>query len=214
LNRPPPAIGRRSLLLVLSSPSGAGKTSVSRKLLEREPDLTMSISVTTRPMRPGEVDGQDYVFVGEAEFDRMVEAGELLEHARVFGNLYGTPRARVEAALAAGSDVMFDVDWQGTQQLMERDREDLVRVFLLPPSYEELERRLRNREQDSDDTVRARMAKAADEMSHYSEYEYVLVNRDLEDCVVQVRAILAAERARRVNQPGLHDFVESLRRGG
>jgi guanylate kinase len=214
LNRPPPAIGRRSLLLVLSSPSGAGKTSVSRELLEREPDLTMSISVTTRPMRPGEVDGQDYVFVGEAEFDRMVEAGELLEHARVFGNLYGTPRARVEAALAAGSDVMFDVDWQGTQQLMERDREDLVRVFLLPPSYEELERRLRNREQDSDDTVRARMAKAADEMSHYSEYEYVLVNRDLEDCVVQVRAILTAERARRVNQPGLHDFVESLRRGG
>lgn len=199
-------------MLVLSSPSGAGKTSVSRLLLEREPNLTMSISATTRPMRPGEIDGKDYFFVDEAEFRRMVEAGELLEHARVFGNFYGTPKKAVQAAMAAGKDVMFDVDWQGTQQLVEHDPENLVRIFLLPPSYEELESRLRNRKQDSEDVVRNRMARAENEMSHYTEYDYVLVNSDLETCVSQVQTILAAEHMRRDRRTGLHDFVESLRR--
>jgi guanylate kinase len=208
-----PAIMRRGLLLVLSSPSGAGKTSVSRLLLEREKNLIISISATTRPKRPAETDGQDYIFVDEAEFSRMVAAGEFLEHAFVFGNYYGTPKAPVEKALAAGHDVMFDVDWQGTQQLMEHDRDGLIRVFLLPPSYEELERRLQTRKQDPKDVVLARMAKAADEMSHYTDYEYVLINRDLGTCVAEVQTILAAERMRRVNQVGLNEFVSNLRGG-
>jgi guanylate kinase len=204
-------IKRRGLMLVLSSPSGAGKTTISRALLERDGNLSLSISATTRPMRPGEREGVHYHFVDQARFDRMVAEGALLEHAKVFGNSYGTPRAPVDEALAAGGDVLFDIDWQGTQQLAERARKDLVAVFILPPSTQELERRLHMRAQDSDAEVAKRMAKAADEMSHWAEYDYIIVNTDLEASVRRVQAILEAERLRRERQVGLHDFVASLR---
>ena len=206
-------IKRRGLMLVLSSPSGAGKTTISRKLLEIDGNLSMSISVTTRPRRPGEVDGNDYHFLDAAEFDRLVGADALLEHAKVFGNYYGTPRAAVESALAAGRDVLFDIDWQGTQQLAEKAREDLVSVFILPPSTRELERRLKSRAQDSAAEVTRRMAKAADEMSHWAEYDYIIVNHDIESSVRRVQAILQAERLRRERQVGLSDFVKALREG-
>ena len=204
---------RRGLMLVLASPSGAGKTAISRKLLERDSNLTMSVSVTTRPKRPGEASGVDYRFVDSTEFDLMVKQGELLEYAKVFGHDYGTPREPVEAALASGRDVLFDIDWQGTQQLVENARDDLVAVFILPPSTAELERRLRERAQDSDEVVAERMAKAADEMSHWPEYDYIVVNRDIEESVGQVHAILIAERLRRERQLGLADFVKRLREG-
>ena len=204
---------RRGLMLVLASPSGAGKTAISRKLLERDSNLTMSVSVTTRPKRPGEASGVDYRFVDSTEFDLMVKQGELLEYAKVFGHDYGTPKEPVEAALASGRDVLFDIDWQGTQQLVENARDDLVAVFILPPSTAELERRLRERAQDSDEVVAERMAKAADEMSHWPEYDYIVVNRDIEESVGQVHAILIAERLRRERQLGLADFVKRLREG-
>jgi guanylate kinase len=204
-------IGRRGLLLVLSSPSGAGKTTITRMLVGREPNLAISISATTRPKRASEVDGKDYYFVSAARFDAMVERGALLEHATVFGNRYGTPRAPVETALAAGRDIVSDIDWQGTQQLKQSIREDLVSVFVLPPSMAALEERLRKRAQDSDAIVRERMAKSADEMSHWPEYDYVIVNRELEESVASVRAILAAERLRRERQVGLAEFVNRLR---
>lgn len=203
---------RRGLMLVLSSPSGAGKTTISRKLLELEPDLSMSVSVTTRPKRQGEVEGVDYYFVGRERFDAMARDGELLEHATVFDNSYGTPAGPVEDALSAGRDVLFDVDWQGAQQMKQRRETDIVSVFILPPSTAELERRLRTRGRDPDDVVQRRMAKAADEISHYDGYDYVVVNDDLERCLAQVRAILVAERVRRQRQPGLADFVENLTR--
>jgi guanylate kinase len=204
-------IRRRGLMLVLSSPSGAGKTTISRKLLALENGrLEMSVSVTTRPRRPGEVDGRDYRFIDRAEFDAMVARGALLEHASVFGNHYGTPRAPVDAALDGGRDVLFDIDWQGTQQLRESAREDVVSIFVLPPDVRELERRLRERAQDADDVVRARMAKAADEMSHWAEYDYIVVNHDVAASVAEVHAILVAERLRRVRQVGLGDFVREL----
>ena len=206
-------IERRGLMLVLSSPSGAGKTTISRELLAQDDNLTLSVSATTRPMRPGETEGMDYLFVDRARFDAMVAEGEFLEHATVFGHCYGTPRSAVEAALAAGRDVLFDIDWQGAQQVAEKAREDLVGVFILPPSTEDLERRLHSRAQDPDEVVRDRMAKAADEMSHYSEYDYILVNEDVEASVAAVRSILRAERLRRDRQVGLRDFVETLRRG-
>jgi len=206
-------VHRRGLMLVLSSPSGAGKTTISRKLLERDGNLEMSVSVTTRPRRPGEVDGQDYHFIDAAKFDRLVGAGALLEHAKVFGNYYGTPRAAVESALAEGRDVLFDIDWQGTQQLAEKAREDLVSVFILPPSTRELERRLKARAQDSAAEVSRRMAKAADEMSHWAEYDYIIVNHDIESSTRRVQAILQAERLRRERQVGLSEFVKSLREG-
>jgi guanylate kinase len=206
-------IKRRGLMLVLSSPSGAGKTTISRKLLGRDGNLSMSISVTTRPRRPGEVDGQDYLFIDATEFDRLVGQGALLEHAKVFGNYYGTPRAAVESALAEGRDVLFDIDWQGTQQLAEKAREDLVSVFILPPSTRELERRLKERAQDSADEVARRMAKAADEMSHWAEYDYIIVNHDIESSTRRVEAILQAERLRRERQVGLSEFVKTLREG-
>lgn len=209
----PYEIRRRGLMLVLSSPSGAGKTTISRRILALDGNLTMSVSATTRPKRPGEVEGRDYYFVGEEEFRLMVNRGELLEHATVFGNLYGTPRAPVEESLANGSDVLFDIDWQGTQQIRETAREDLVSVFILPPSTRELERRLKSRAQDSDEVVAQRMAKAADEMSHYPEYDYIVVNRDVDTSVAQVQAILAAERLRRERQIGLGEFVRGLREG-
>jgi guanylate kinase len=209
----PGPIERRGLMLVLSSPSGAGKTTISRKLLEREADLMLSISVTTRPKRPKERDGVDYHFIDQAAFDRMVRDGELLEHATVFGNAYGTPRATVAEALEQGRDVLFDIDWQGTQQLTEKARDDLVSVFVLPPSTQELERRLRARAQDPEDVLRGRMAKAADEMSHWAEYDYVIVNSDIETSVAEVQEVLHAERLKRERQKGLRDFVEVLRAG-
>jgi len=204
-------IGRRGFLLVLSSPSGAGKTTITRMLVEREPNLAVSVSATTRPKRPSEADGRHYFFVSDARFDAMIASGELLEHATVFGNRYGTPRAPVEAALAAGRDIVSDIDWQGTQQLKQSIRDDLVSVFILPPSMPALEERLRKRAQDSEEIVRERMAKSADEMSHWPEYDYVIVNHELEASVRSVRAILAAERLRRDRQVGLAEFVNALR---
>ena len=206
-------IRRRGLLLVLSSPSGAGKTTITRRLVSEDPALTLSISVTTRPMRPGEIDGRDYRFIDQRGFDQMVEQEELLEHARVFGNCYGTPRQPIDAALAAGRDVVGDLDWQGTQQLAGKVRPDLVAVFVLPPNAAALEERLRARAQDSASVVAARMAKSAEEMSHWPEYDYVIVNNTVEDSVAQARAIVTAERLRRERQIGLADFVESLRGG-
>jgi guanylate kinase len=203
-------IKRRGLMLVLSSPSGAGKTTISRTLLARESNLRLSISATTRPKRPGEREGVDYSFFDEAAFAEMRKEGAVLEHARVFGHWYGTPRAPVDAALSEGRDVLFDIDWQGTQQLRESAREDLVSVFILPPSTEELARRLRARAQDPEDVVRQRMAKATDEMSHWAEYDYIVVNQDVEESVRRVTAILEAERLRRDRQTGLRDFVQKL----
>ncbi len=207
----PAAIRRRGLMLVLSSPSGAGKTTISRRLLRADARIDLSVSATTRPKRPTETDGVDYHFVDQAAFDAMVAKDQFLEHATVFGHSYGTPRAPVEAALAAGEDVLFDIDWQGTQQLAERAAKDLVRVFILPPSTAELERRLRSRAQDPEDVVQARMAKAADEMSHWAEYDYIVVNHEVEESLAQVQAILTAERLKRERQVGLHEFVERLR---
>jgi guanylate kinase len=204
-------IKRRGLMLVLSSPSGAGKTTISREILKREPAMTLSISATTRQPRPGEVEGKDYFFVTAERFSQMVGEDAFLEHARVFENRYGTPRAPVEAALSEGRDVLFDIDWQGTQQLRESARDDLVSVFILPPSMASLEERLRSRAQDSEEVVQQRMAKAADEMSHWPEYDYIVVNRDIEESVARVTAILNAERLRRDRQSGLRAFVESLR---
>lgn len=203
---------RRGLMLVLSSPSGAGKTTISRLLLERDAQLTLSISATTRLPRPGEKDGRDYFFVSDAEFRRMVEAGEFLEHADVFDHRYGTPRTPVEKALNEGRDVLFDVDWQGAQQLRHAARDDLVGVFILPPSHDELERRLHTRAQDSEDVVRGRMAKATSEMSHWSDYDYIVVNRVVEDSLAGVHAILTAERLRRERQLNLPAFVSHLSR--
>ena len=206
-------VHRRGLMLVLSSPSGAGKTTISRRLLALEAGLTMSVSMTTRPKRPGEVDGVDYHFVDPAAFSDMVKHGEFLEHAKVFDNSYGTPRQAVETALSTGSDVLFDIDWQGTQQLAQAAREDLVSVFILPPDTQALEQRLRSRAQDSEEVVAHRMSKAADEMSHWAEYDYIIINHDLDDSVNRVRAILTAERLRRQRQVGLAEFVKDLRQG-
>jgi guanylate kinase len=209
-HREPNAIARRGLMLVLSSPSGAGKTTLSRKLLAADPAVELSVSVTTRKQRPGEVDGQDYHFIDAARFDAMLKQGELLESAQVFGHRYGTPRAPVAAALARGRDVLFDIDWQGTQQLREKAAGDLVSIFVLPPSIPDLERRLRARAQDSDEVIHARMARAADEMSHWAEYDYVVINIDIERAFSDVRAILAAERLKRERQTGLSAFVRGL----
>jgi guanylate kinase len=204
-------VARRGLMLVLSSPSGAGKSTLSRMLLEADASVELSVSATTRPQRPAEVDGRDYHFVTRARFDEMIGNDELLEWAEVFGNRYGTPRAPVEAALARGHDVLFDIDWQGTQQLRDKVAKDFVSVFLLPPSVPELERRLTTRAQDSDEVIRGRMAKAWDEMSHWAEYDYVIVNDNLDASLRQVQAILEAERKRRTRQVGLSDFVNALR---
>jgi guanylate kinase len=204
------SIARRGLMLVLSSPSGAGKTTLSRRLLERDDHVALSISVTTRKMRPGEVDGRDYHFIDRKKFDALVSQDGLLEWAEVFDNYYGTPRAPVMEALAAGCDVLFDIDWQGTQQLREKARGDLVSVFILPPSVAELEKRLHTRAQDDHETIHRRMAKAADEMSHWAEYDYVVINNDLDQAFAEVSTILAGERLKRERQPGLSDFVRGL----
>lgn len=209
-------IKRRGLMYVLSSPSGAGKTTITRALLKQNPGLTISISATTRARRAGEVDGQDYYFVDIPEFNAMVDAGDMLEHAKVFGNYYGTPRGPVERALGEGRDVIFDIDWQGTQQLREVARDDLVTVFILPPSARALETRLRNRSKDTLETdaqIRERMSKAADEMTHYSEYDYVLINTDIDTAITQAQLILDAERLKRHRYGGLSDFVRGLKDG-
>jgi guanylate kinase len=206
----PKTIARRGLMFVLSSPSGAGKTTLSRLLLRADPNVELSVSVTTRAKRRGEIDGRDYHFIDLARFQMMVKSNELLEWAEVFGHCYGTPRRPVEKALRAGRDVLFDIDWQGTQQLREKARDDLVSVFILPPTAKELERRLHTRAQDSDDIIRTRMAKAAGEMSHWPEYDYVIVNSDIDLAFSEVRAILAAERLQRERQIGLSAFVRGL----
>jgi len=203
-------IKRRGLMLVLSSPSGAGKTTLSRKLLESDAGIVMSVSVTTRARRPDEVEGRDYHFVPPAQFEKMVKANEFFEYASVFDHRYGTPKKPVADALAAGRDVLFDIDWQGTQQLKERAREDLVSVFILPPGHDELERRLKSRAQDSKEVVAKRMAKAASEISHWPEYDYVVVNRDLDQALTQIKAILTAERTRRTRLIGVGEFATKL----
>jgi len=205
-------IRRRGLMLVLSSPSGAGKTTLTRMLLNADAQVVMSVSATTRPKRATEMEARDYFFLSPERFEDSVARGEFLEHATVFDHRYGTPRKPVMDALGEGRDVLFDIDWQGTQQLKERAREDLVSVFILPPSHDELERRLRTRAEDSDDVVAKRMAKAADEMSHYPEYDYVIVNNDLERALMQVKSILEAERARRTRLIGVGEFVAGLTR--
>ncbi len=204
------AIARRGLMLVLSSPSGAGKTTLSRRLLQEDRDIDLSISVTTRKPRPGEIDGHDYRFVDHATFDAMAKDNKLLEWAEVFGNRYGTPRAPVMTSLQSGRDVLFDIDWQGTQQLNEKARDDVVSIFVLPPSIAELERRLSMRAQDDDSVIKQRMAKAGDELSHWAEYDYVIVNDALDRAFSQVRTILSAERLKRQRQPGLSAFVRTL----
>ncbi len=205
--------GRRGLMLVLSSPSGAGKTTIARRLLAEDARLELSVSATTRQRRPGEVEGKDYHFVTTFDFQIMINDRALLEYAKVFDNYYGTPSAPVMNSLAEGRDMLFDIDWQGTQQLADARQEDLVSIFILPPSTRELEQRLLSRSQDSADVVAARMSKAADEISHYREYDYILVNRDIDVAVAQVKAILQAERLRRDRQLGLTNFVKKLRAG-
>ena len=205
-------VERRGLMFVLSSPSGAGKTTLSRMLIAETPDLKMSVSATTRPMRPGEVEGKDYYFVDQKRFELMVANGELLEWATVFGNRYGTPRGPVEQALAAGQDVLFDIDWQGTQQLRSRSPSDVVSVFILPPSATALEQRLHTRAQDSDEVIRGRMKKAGDEMSHFDAYDYIVVNDNIGIAFESVRSILRAEQLKLERQVGLAGFVRELRR--
>lgn len=200
-------------MFILSSPSGAGKTTIARKLLGEDAEIAASVSVTTRPIRPGEVEGQDYYFVNQAEFDRMVEENAFYEWATVFGNCYGTPKAQIRDRLKAGGDVLFDIDWQGTQQLHQKAQADVVRVFILPPSLEELSRRLTGRGTDSAEVITARMARAQAEISHWDGYDYVVINDDVEDCFAKVREILAAERMKRTRQTGLIDFVRGLMRG-
>ena len=204
-------ITKRGLMLVLSSPSGAGKTSICKKLLQQDTGLVLSVSATTRKRRPGEVEGKDYQFLSTQEFESRINKSQFLEYAKVFGNYYGTPAHLVERSLKSGVDVLFDIDWQGTQQLKARARQDLVSVFILPPSIKELEKRLFKRAQDTSEVVANRMSKSAGEMSHYPEYDYVIINHDLDKSVQQVQSILCAERSRRERQIGLVEFVKYLR---
>jgi guanylate kinase len=205
-------VERRGLMFVLSSPSGAGKTTLSRLLIDRVFGLRMSVSATTRPMRPGEVDGRDYWFVDQSRFESMVRQDELLEWANVFDHRYGTPRAPVEAALSAGQDMLFDIDWQGTQQLREKAGEDVVSVFILPPSAADLEQRLHSRAQDSDEVIRGRMSRASHEMSHWAEYDYIVINHDIDEAFAEVQSVLKAERLKRKRRTGLTTFVRQLQR--
>lgn len=205
------AVGRRGLLVILSSPSGAGKSTLARRLMDRDPTLSFSVSATTRAPREGERDGREYFFKTHAQFLAMVEAGEMLEQAEVFNHLYGSPRAPVEAAIDAGRDVLFDIDWQGGQQIVNSSLKDaVVSIFILPPSIAELENRLKKRGQDSDEVIRSRMKKSQSEISHWAEYDYVLVNDDLDRCETDLRAILSGERLRRRRQPGLLARIRRL----
>lgn len=204
-------IQRRGLLIILSSPSGAGKSTLAKRLMAWDPTLSFSVSATTRSPRPGEMDGRDYYFKAKSEFEAMVDAGEMLEHAQVFGNFYGTPKAPVETAMMAGRDTLFDIDWQGGQQIRRSSLgKDVVSIFILPPSISELETRLRGRAQDSEEIIADRMAQSRDEISHWAEYDYVVVNRDVDAAEAEVKTILAAERARADRQPGLNEFVRGL----
>lgn len=205
---------RRGLMVVLSSPSGAGKTTLTRKLLSEDHTMVMSVSATTRKARPGEQHGQDYFFVSKPEFESMIVDEQFLEHAAVFDHYYGTPRGPVEDALDEGKDVIFDIDWQGAQQLTQAAADDLVKIFILPPSRVELERRLKTRAQDSDDVIAKRMSKSAGEISHWAEYDYVIVNDDVDTSLAEIRAILTAERSRRKRQLWLQPFVKALVEGG
>src|SRR6476661_6275003 len=205
-------VERRGLMFVLSSPSGAGKTTLSRMLMDRMPGLQMSVSATTRPKRPGEVEGRDYLFVDASKFEAMVKQDELLEWAVVFGNRYGTPRAPVEAALSAGRDMLFDIDWQGTQQLREKAGEDVVSVFVLPPTAADLEQRLHSRAQDSDEVIRGRMSRASHEMSHWAEYDYIVINHNIDAAFAEVQSVVEAERLKRRRRTGLTTFVRQRQR--
>lgn len=203
-------LARRGLLFILSSPSGAGKSTIARMLLEADNQLALSVSVTTRPPRPGEIDGTHYHFIDEAEFHRLVEDNALLEWAKVFGHYYGTPKAQVKQGLREGQDFLFDIDWQGTQQLYQRAEGDVVRVFILPPSLEELHRRLRSRNTDSEDVIAGRMARAQDEISHWDGYDFVVINDNVTSCFEKVSHILNSERMRRARQTGLIGYVRDL----
>jgi len=205
---------RRGIMVVLSSPSGAGKTTMTRKLLKENPDMAMSVSATTRQPRRGEEDGEDYFFISKTKFNDMIEDDDFLEYAKVFDNFYGTPRAPVEQALGDGRDVVFDIDWQGAQQLTQAAADDLVKIFILPPNMRELEKRLRTRAQDSDEVISKRMAKSENEISHWPEYDYVIVNENVETAMDELRTIVEAERMRRRRQPWLSGFVKSLVSGG
>ena len=205
---------RRGIMVVLSSPSGAGKTTLTRKLLKENPDMAMSVSATTRQPRPGETDGEDYFFISKNKFTDMVDDDAFLEYAKVFDNFYGTPRAPVEQALGDGRDVVFDIDWQGAQQLTQAAADDLVKIFILPPNMVELEKRLRTRAQDSDEVIAKRMSKSENEISHWPEYDYVIVNENIETAMTELRTIVASERMRRRRQPWLGGFVKSLTTGG
>ena len=207
-----PGVARRGLMLVLSSPSGAGKTTLTRRLLERDEDVTLSVSVTTRKIRPGEQDGRDYQFIDRKRFDALIAQDALLEWAEVFDNYYGTPAKPVMDALAQGRDVLFDIDWQGTQQLREKARADVVSVFILPPSAADLEKRLHSRAQDSDEVIRGRMSRASHEMSHWAEYDYIVINHDIDEAFAEVQSILKAERLKRERRSGLTTFVRELQR--
>ena len=207
------SLNRRGLMFILSSPSGAGKTTISHMLLRGDAAISLSVSATTRPIRPGEVDGKDYHFVAQADFDRMVERDELYEWARVFDHCYGTPKAQIRAGLKEGRDFLFDIDWQGTQQLFQKDQQDVVRVFILPPSLDELQRRLVSRAQDSTEVIESRMERARAEISHWDGYDYVVVNDDVDLCFAKVSQILAAERMKRARQTGLIGFVRGLMQG-
>ncbi|MDM7930869.1 guanylate kinase [Tabrizicola sp.] len=205
-----PVSVRRGLLLILSSPSGAGKSTLSRMLMAWDPTMRFSVSATTRAPRPGEEDGREYYFRDRQTFEAMVQSGDMLEHAEVFGNFYGSPRGPVQAAIDAGTDTVFDIDWQGGQQIKQAMRGDVVSIFILPPSIAELDRRLRSRAQDSDEVIAGRMAKSRDEISHWAEYDYVLVNEDLDQTFEQLKTILTAERLKRDRQPRLSAFVRAL----
>ena len=207
------ALQRRGLMFILSSPSGAGKTTISHMLLEDDEAIQLSVSATTRPIRPGEIDGHDYHFVSQARFDAMVEQDELYEWAQVFDHSYGTPKAQIRTGLKKGRDFLFDIDWQGTQQLFQKDQQDVVRVFILPPSLDELHRRLIARAQDSSEVIESRMERARAEISHWDGYDYVVVNDDVGECFAKVRQILAAERMKRARQTGLIGFVRGLMQG-
>ena len=209
----PSGLNRRGLMFILSSPSGAGKTTISHMLLAADAAIALSVSATTRPIRPGEVDGKDYHFVAQADFDRMVEQDELYEWARVFDHCYGTPKAQIRAGLKEGRDFLFDIDWQGTQQLFQKDQQDVVRVFILPPSLDELQRRLVSRAQDSTEVIESRMERARAEISHWDGYDYVVINDDVDLCFAKVSQILAAERMKRARQTGLIGFVRQLMQG-